>query len=59
MDMTTVIKYLDVGVTFGLGSMGPAIAIGLIGLGALGAIARNPSVSTDIKATMILLIAFA
>ena len=50
---------MDVAVAFGLGSMGPAIAIGLIGAGALQAIARNPSVSADLKATMILCIAFA
>ena len=44
---------------FGMGTIGPGIAIGLIGAAALSAIGRNPSASSDIKSTMILAIAFA
>lgn len=50
---------IAVSIVFGFGTIGPGIAIGLIGAAALGAIGRNPSASSDIKATMILAIAFA
>jgi len=42
-----------------IGSIGPAIAIGLIGAAALIAIARNPEVTDKIQVTMIIAIAFA
>lgn len=48
-----------VALAYGLGAFGPAIAIGLIGLGAMGAIGRNPASSWEVKTTMILAIAFA
>jgi F-type H+-transporting ATPase subunit c len=43
----------------GLGTLGPGIAIGLIGAAALLAIARNPQSSDNIRTTMIIAIAFA
>lgn len=43
----------------GIGSIGPALAIGIIGAAALLAIARNPQVSDRIQITMIIAIAFA
>ena len=43
----------------GLGTIGPGIAIGLIGAAALLATARNPQVSDTIRTTMIIAIAFA
>ncbi len=45
--------------TMAIGSIGPAIAIGIIGAAALMAIARNPDNSEKIQITMIIAIAFA
>ncbi|NTV44226.1 MAG: ATP synthase F0 subunit C [Candidatus Yonathbacteria bacterium] len=43
----------------GIGSIGPAIAIGLIGAKAMEAIGRNPEASGKILVPMLLSIAFA
>lgn len=43
----------------GVGTLGPGIAIGLIGAAALIGIARNPQSSDAIRTTMIIAIAFA
>ncbi len=43
----------------GLGAIGPGIAVGLIGKGAMEAIGRNPEASNQITTTLILAIAFA
>lgn len=53
------LKDLSIALAFGLGAMGPAIAIGLIGMSALSSIGRNPAASSEIRSTMILAIAFA
>lgn len=45
--------------TMAIGSIGPAIAIGLIGAAALMAMARNPENSENIQIAMIIAIAFA
>jgi F-type H+-transporting ATPase subunit c len=58
MDATTL-KDISVALAFGLGAVGPAIAIGMIGAAALGALGRNPEAKDDIRASMILAIAFA
>lgn len=50
---------LAMGLAYGLGALGPGLAIGIIGFAALSGIARNPSASKEIKGTMILAIAFA
>lgn len=42
-----------------IGSIAPALAIGLIGATALKAIGRNPEASSKIQTAMILAIAFA
>lgn len=42
-----------------IGTIGPAIAIGLIGASALIGMARNPENSDKIQLTMIIAIAFA
>ncbi len=55
MDLTQI----SMALAYGLGAMGPGIAIGLIGFAALSGIARNPSATKEIKGTMILAIAFA
>ena len=43
----------------GLGAIGPGIAIGLIGMGAMNSIGRNPEASGSLMTAMILAIAFS
>ena len=54
-----VMKMLAVGMAAGLGMLGPALAIGLIGYSALQGLARNPEASGPIMTSMILVTAFA
>ena len=54
-----VMKMLAVGIATGLGMLGPALAIGLIGYSALTGISRNPEASGPITTNMILVTAFA
>ncbi len=53
------IKAVASALAIGLGAIGPGIGIGLIGLGALEAIGRNPETENKVRTTMILAIAFA
>jgi len=48
-----------IGLMMGLGSLGPGIAIGLIGAAAMIGIARNPSAASKIQISMLIAIAFA
>jgi len=50
---------IAVGVAMGLGAIGPGIGIGLVGLGAMQAIGRNPEATSKIQTNMILGFAFA
>lgn len=50
---------LAVGLAMGLGAIGPGIGIGLVGLGAMQAIGRNPEATSKIQTNMILGFAFA
>lgn len=50
---------LPIAVAIGIGGLGPAIGIGLIGAAALNAIGRNPEASSKIQTNMILGFAFA
>lgn len=50
---------LPIALAIGLGGVGPAIAIGLIGAAALNAIGRNPEAADKIQTNMILGLAFA
>jgi F-type H+-transporting ATPase subunit c len=54
-----VMKMLAVGLAVGLGMLGPALAIGLIGFSALQGLARNPEARGPIMTNMILVTAFA
>ena len=54
-----VMKMLAIGVTVGLGMLGPALAIGLIGYSAMQGLARNPEARGPIMTNMILVTAFA
>lgn len=53
------VKLLAMALAAGLGVLGPAIGIGLIGSSAMDAIGRNPEASGKIASNMILAIAFA
>jgi F-type H+-transporting ATPase subunit c len=50
---------LGAGLAIGLGGIGPGIGIGLLVMGALQAIGRNPEAAPEIRTNMILGIAFA
>ena len=52
-------RLLGAGLAMGLGAIGPGIGIGLIGLGALQALGRNPEARGSIMTYMILAIALA
>jgi F-type H+-transporting ATPase subunit c len=52
-------KLICTAAAIGIGSFGPAIAIGWIGSKAAEAIGRNPEAAGKIQASMILAIAFA
>ena len=55
MELTTLAKALAIG----LGSIGPGIAIGLIGSKAMESIGRNPEAAGKILVPMLLACAFA
>ncbi len=53
------VKMLAVGLTMGLGAIGPGIGIGILGYGAMQGLARNPEARGPIMTNMILAIAMA
>jgi len=56
---TTVAKLIGAGLAMGLGAIGPGVGIGLLGMGAMNALGRNPEARGAIMTNMILAIAFA
>jgi F-type H+-transporting ATPase subunit c len=54
-----MIKSIAAAVAMGIGSIGPALAIGLLAGKAMEAIGRNPEAASKIQTSMILAIAFA
>ena len=52
-------QLLATAITIGIGTVGPAISICVIGAAALGGIARNPEAASKIQTNMILSVAFA
>ncbi|KKW21409.1 MAG: ATP synthase F0 subunit C [Candidatus Sungbacteria bacterium GWC2_49_10] len=56
---TESVKLLATALVMGIGSIGPALAIGLLAGKGLEAIGRNPEASGKIQTAMILSIAFA
>lgn len=52
-------KMLAAGLAVGLGLLGPGLAIGMLGFGAMQALGRNPEARGAIMTNMILAIAFA
>ena len=53
------IKFLAIALVMGIGTIAPAIAIGMIGSKAADAMGRNPEASNKIQTAMILALAFA
>lgn len=53
------VKLLAAGLAIGLGAIGPGIGIGILGLGALQAIGRNPDATNQVQTNMFIAIAFA
>jgi F-type H+-transporting ATPase subunit c len=58
MDAQTF-KLLAAGLAIGLGAIGPGIGVGLLAMGALQAIGRNPEAQGQIQTNMFIGIAFA
>ena len=58
MDPETI-KLLAAGLCMGLGALGPGIGIGILAMGAMQALGRNPEARGPIMTNMILAIAFA
>ncbi len=56
---TEGIKALSTALVMGIGALGPAIAIGMIGGKTMEALGRNPEAEGPIRTSMILAIAFA
>jgi F-type H+-transporting ATPase subunit c len=52
-------KLLAAGLAMGLGAIGPGIGVGLLAMGALQAIGRNPEAQGQIQVNMFIGIAFA
>jgi len=52
-------RFLAIGLAVGLGMIGPGIALGQIGRGALDGIARNPEARTFIFTNMIIIAGLA
>ena len=50
---------IGAGIAIGVGAIGPAIGIGMLGAKAMDAIGRNPEAAGQIQTNMILAIAFA
>lgn len=53
-----VMKMLAVGLSVGLGMLGPGLGLGLIGYSALQSLGRNPEASGPILTNMVLIGAF-
>ena len=52
-------KFMAAAIAMGLGSLGPAIGIGMLGGKAMEALGRNPEAAGAIQTNMILAVAFA
>jgi F-type H+-transporting ATPase subunit c len=56
---TEAAKLFAIAIVMGVGTIGPALAIGIIGSKGADAIGRNPEAAPKIQTAMILAIAFA
>lgn len=59
MALGTAIKLLGAGLAIGAGAIGPGIGVGLVVMGALQAIGRNPDAQGQLQTIMFIGIAFA
>ena len=57
--ITGNVSHLAAAIAIGLGSVGPALAIGMLASKAMEALGRNPEAGQQIQTNMILAIAFA
>lgn len=57
--LAQAIKFLGAGLAIGAGAIGPGIGVGLVVLGALQAIGRNPDAQGQLQTVMFIGIAFA
>lgn len=57
--MPTDLSTIAAALAIGIGSLGPALGIGMLGKAAMEAIGRNPEAEDKIRTSMILAIAFA
>lgn len=53
------VRLLAAALAMGLGAIGPALGIGILGSGAMQALGRNPEAEPAIRGNLILAIAFA
>ena len=53
------LRQVAAALAIGLGALGPGLGIGLLGMGAMQGISRNPEAAGAIQTNMILAIAFA
>jgi F-type H+-transporting ATPase subunit c len=58
-DIAEAMKSIGAGLAIGLGSLGPAIGIGMLASKAMESLGRNPEAAGPIQQNMILAIAFA
>ncbi len=56
---TEALKWLAAGLAIGLGALGPGLGIGILAMGGLQAIGRNPEAQTQIQTNMFIGLAFA
>jgi F-type H+-transporting ATPase subunit c len=52
-------KWIGAAIAIGAGALGPGLGIGILGMGAMQALGRNPEARGPIMTNMILAIAFA
>jgi F-type H+-transporting ATPase subunit c len=57
--LVDAMRLLGAGLAIGLGAIGPGIGIGILMMGALQAMGRNPDAASNIQTNMILGVAFA
>ena len=57
--LAQAIKFLGAGIAIGAGAIGPGIGVGLVVMGALQAIGRNPDAQGQLQTVMFIGIAFA
>jgi len=53
---TTVDPSLIKGLTIGLGAIGPAVGVGIIGAAVVGAVGRNPEIQGRIMTTALIMV---